>query len=148
MSLETKVMSELKTAMKAKDQAALRTLRYIKSAIQLVKTDGSGTELDEASELKLIQKMAKQRQESIDIFFKQGREDLASTEQEELEVLKQFLPEPISEEDLKAIVSTIIADTGANSIKDMGKVMGIANAKIAGRADGKMIASTIKALLN
>lgn len=147
MSLEQKVMTELKTAMKAKDQAALRTLRAIKSAILLAKTDGSGKELDEASELKMIQKLAKQRQESIDIFLKQDREDLAQTEQEELAVLKKFLPEQIGEEELRKIISEIVASTGASSMKDMGKVMGAANAKLAGRADGKMIASVVKELL-
>ncbi len=148
MSLEKRVMEELKTAMKAKDQAALRTLRYIKSAIQLANTDGSGTVLDETGELKLVQKLAKQRQESIDIFLKQDRGDLAKTEQEELEILQKFLPEQMSEAELKSIVAQIIKDTGASSIKDMGKVMGAANAKIAGRADGKQIAVTIKSLLN
>ncbi len=147
MNLEQKVMTELKAAMKAKDQAALRTLRAIKSAILLAKTDGSGKELDEVGELKLIQKLAKQRQESIEIFNKQGREDLAQTEQEELAVLKKFLPEQLGEEELRAIIESVIQSTGASSMKDMGKVMGAANAKIAGRADGKAIASLVKQLL-
>ena len=148
MNLEQKVMQELKQAMKAKDQAALRTLRAIKAAILLAKTDGSGTELNEASELKLVQKLAKQRQESIDIFKKQGREDLASGEEEELTVLKKFLPEPMSEEELTSIIKEVIKTTGANSMKDMGKVMGMVNQKVAGRADGKMIASIVKSTLN
>lgn len=147
MNLEQKVMTELKAAMKAKDQAALRTLRAIKSAILLAKTDGSGKELDETGELKLVQKLAKQRQESIEIFNKQGREDLAQTEQEELAVLKKFLPEQLGEEELRAIIESVIQSTGASSMKDMGKVMGAANAKIAGRADGKAIASLVKQLL-
>lgn len=148
MNLEQKVMNELKAAMKAKDQAALRTLRAIKAAILLAKTDGSRKELDEASELKLVQKLAKQRQESIDIFEKQGRDDLAAGEKEELAVLKKFLPEPMTEEELSAIISEIIQSTGASGMKDMGKVMGMVNQKVAGRADGKMIANIVKSILN
>lgn len=147
MNLEQKVMGELKIAMKAKDQAALRTLRAIKSAILLAKTDGSGKEMDEAGELKLVQKLAKQRQESIDIFQKQGRDDLAKVELEELTVLKKFLPEPIDSEALEAIVAEVVAQTGASGMKDMGKVMGMVNQKVAGRADGKMIASIVKSKL-
>jgi uncharacterized protein YqeY len=134
--------------MKAKDQAALRTLRAIKAAILLAKTDGSRKELDEASELKLVQKLAKQRQESIDIFEKQGRDDLAAGEKEELAVLKKFLPEPMTEEELSAIISEIIQSTGASGMKDMGKVMGMVNQKVAGRANGKMIANIVKSILN
>jgi uncharacterized protein YqeY len=148
MNLEQKVMNELKAAMKAKDQAALRTLRAIKAAILLAKTDGSRKELDEASELKLVQKLAKQRQESIDIFEKQGRDDLAAGEKEELAVLKKFLPEPMTEEELSAIISEIIQSTGASGMKDMGKVMGMVNQKVAGRANGKMIANIVKSILN
>lgn len=147
MNLEQKVMGELKSAMKAKDQAALRTLRAIKAAILLAKTDGSGKELDEASELKLVQKLAKQRQESIDIFQKQGREDLAAVEIEELTVLKKFLPEPIDEDSLTKIIKSIVDETGANGMKDMGRVMGLVNQKVAGRADGKMIATIVKSQL-
>ena len=148
MNLEQKVMQELKQAMKAKDQAALRTLRAIKAAILIAKTDGSGTELNEASELKLVQKLAKQRQESIDIFKKQGREDLATGEEEELAVLKKFLPEPMTEEELTSIIKEVVKATGASSMKDMGKVMGMVNQKVAGRADGKMIATIVKSTLN
>ena len=147
MDLEEKVMTQLKEAMKAKDKAALRTLRAIKSAILLAKTDGSGSELDEAKELKLVQKLAKQRQESIDIYKKQGREDLAQTEIEELAVLKTFLPEQMSEEEVAKIVKEIIENLGAQSMKDMGKVMGAANGKINGRADGKLIATIVKSQL-
>jgi uncharacterized protein YqeY len=148
MNLEQKVMGELKIAMKAKDQAALRTLRAIKSAILLAKTDGSGKEMDEAGELKLVQKLAKQRQESIDIFQKQGRDDLAKVELEELAVLKKFLPEPIDSAALEAIVTEVVTQTGASGMKDMGKVMGMVNQKVAGRADGKMIASIVKSKLS
>lgn len=147
MSLEKKIMEDLKAAMKAKDQAALRSIRAIKAAILLQKTDGSGTELDEAGEIKLVQKLVKQRQESLDIYEKQGREDLAATEREEIDVLKKYLPEQISEEKIKEIVDAIIAQTGADSMKDMGMVMGMASKKLAGKADGKTIASIVKAQL-
>ena len=148
MSLEQKIMTDLKAAMKAKDQAALRTIRAIKSAILLKKTDGSGSELDEAGEIKLIQKLAKQRQDSLDIYIEQGREDLAATEREELEVLKNYLPEQLDEAALTAIIQKIIADTGASSMKDMGRVMGMASKELAGKADGKAISQVVKGLLS
>jgi uncharacterized protein YqeY len=147
MSLEKTIMGDLKNAMKAKDQAALRSIRAVKAAILLQKTDGSGTELDEAGEIKLIQKLVKQRQESLDIYEKQGREDLAKTEREEIDVLKKYLPEQISEEKIKEIVDAVIAQTGASSMKDMGKVMGMVSKKLAGKADGKTIATVVKAQL-
>jgi uncharacterized protein YqeY len=147
MSLEKQIMDDLKNAMKAKDQAALRSIRAVKAAILLQKTDGSGTELDTAGEIKLIQKLVKQRQESLDIYEKQGREDLAITEREEINVLKKYLPEQISEEKIKEIVDEVIAQTGASSMKDMGKVMGMVSKKLAGKADGKTIATVVKAKL-
>jgi uncharacterized protein YqeY len=148
MSLEQRIMTDLKAAMKAKDQAALRTIRAIKSAILLKKTDGTGSELDEAGEIKLIQKLAKQRQDSLDIYVKQGREDLAATEREELEVLKNYLPEQLDEAALTEVVQKIIAETGANSMKDMGRVMGMASKQLAGKADGKAISQVVKSLLS
>ena len=148
MSLEQKIMTDLKAAMKAKDQAALRTIRAIKSAILLKKTDGTGSELDEAGEIKLIQKLAKQRQDSLDIYVKQGREDLAATEREELEVLKNYLPEQLDEAALTEVIQKIIADTGADSMKDMGRVMGMASKQLAGKADGKAISQIVKSLLS
>lgn len=148
MSLENKIMADLKTAMKAKDQAALRSIRAIKAAILLQKTDGTGKKLDESGEIKLIQKLVKQRQDSLDIYEKQGREDLAKTEREEIEVLKKYLPEQISEEKLREIIAEIIRESGASSMKDMGKVMGIASKKLAGKADGKTIAAVVKAELS
>lgn len=148
MSLETKIANDLKEAMKAKNQGALRALRAIKAAILLQKTDGSGTELDEAGEIKLVQKLIKQRKDSLEIYEKQNREDLAIPEREEIEVLSQYLPEQLSEDKLKEIISNIIAETGASSMKDMGKVMGLANQKLAGKADGKTISSMVKTLLN
>ena len=148
MSLEQKLMSDLKEAMKAKDQASLRAIRAAKAAILLQKTDGSGKALDEAGEIKLIQKLVKQRQDSLDIYTKQGREDLAEVEREEIEVLKCYLPQPMSEDELKAVISGIISQLGAEGMKDMGKVMGAANAQLMGKADGKTIASVVKAMLS
>lgn len=147
MSLESTITADLKAAMKAKDQAALRTIRAIKAQILLMKTDGSGKELDEAGEIKLIQKLVKQRQDSLDIFEKQGREDLAATEREEIEVLKRYLPEQLDEAAITEIVKEIIVQVGATGMKDMGKVMGMASGKLAGKADGKTIAAIVKGAL-
>lgn len=147
MSLETRIMADLKAAMKAKDQAALRTIRAVKSAIMLKKTDGTGEDFDEAGEIKLIQKLSKQRQESLDIFVKQGREDLAVKEREEIAVLKKYLPEQMDIAALTEVIKKIVADTGASSMKDMGKVMGMASKQLAGKADGKSISTVVKSLL-
>lgn len=147
MSLEKKIMTDLKEAMKSKDQAALRSIRAIKAAILLSKTDGSGKELDEAGEIKMLQKLVKQRQESMDIYVKQGREDLAAVEKEEIAVLQRYLPQPLSEDELKSIIQDIITQTGASGMKDMGKVMGMASSKVAGRADGKTLSGIVKSLL-
>lgn len=148
MSLEAKVMEEIKTAMRAKDEAALRTLRAIKAAILLEKTSGSGVNITEADELKMLQKMAKQRRDSLDIFTQQNREDLAAKEREELAIIERFLPQQLSPEELQAELKAIMAEVGASSPADMGKVMGVASKKLAGRADGKMISETVKQLLN
>ena len=147
MNLESRIMGDLKEAMKAKDQAALRTIRAIKAAILIQKTDGSGVELNEEMEIKMIQKMAKQRQESYDIFVKQNRQDLADIESAELEVLKRYLPEQLSEEKIKEVVDSIISSTGAEGMKDMGKVMGMASKELAGKADGKTISGIVRAAL-
>ncbi|HKK89388.1 MAG TPA: GatB/YqeY domain-containing protein [Saprospiraceae bacterium] len=147
MSLETEVMSAMKTAMKNKDKEALRGLRAIKSAILLEKTSGSQQELNEAGEIKLLQKLIKQRKESIGIYEEQGRDDLAKTEKEEIEVIQQFLPEQLSEDELKSILKKIIDETGASSMADMGKVMGRATGEVKGRADGKTISAIVKQLL-
>jgi uncharacterized protein len=147
MTLEEKIMSDLKEAMKNKDQAAMRSIRAIKAAILLFKTDGSGDVLSEDKEIKLLQKLVKQRQDSLDIYLKQGRDDLAAIEKEEIAVIQKYLPEQLSEDQLKQIISEIIAASGATSVKDMGKVMGIASQKLAGKADGKMIAAVVKELL-
>lgn len=147
MSLELIINNDLKEAMKSKDQAALRAIRAVKAAILLFKTDGSGDELNEEKEIKLIQKLVKQRQDSLDIFVKQNREDLAVVEREEIAVLQKYLPQQLNEEELKAIIQKIISDTGAAGVKDMGKVMGVASQQLAGKADGKMIAAVVKSLL-
>jgi len=147
MSLEARLMTDLKTAMKAKDQPALRTIRAVKAAILLTKTDGSGKELDEAGEIKLVQKLMKQRQESHDIYVKQDRADLAQTEAEEISILKNYLPQQLSEAELTPMLQEIITQSGASGMKDMGKVMGMASAKFAGQADGKTMSGIIKKLL-
>jgi uncharacterized protein YqeY len=140
-------MDEMKTAMKAKDEAGLRTLRAIKAAILIEKTSGSGTEMTEADELKMLQKMAKQRRDSLEIFKTQNRPDLAVKEEEELAILSRFLPQQMSTEDLRAAVQEVIIQTGASSPADMGKVMGAANKALAGKAEGKAIADMVKELL-
>ena len=147
MSLESKIMGDLKEAMKAKDRVALTTIRAIKAEILLQKTDGSGVELTDEMEIKMIQKMAKQRQESYDIYVKQNRQDLAEIESAELEVLKRYLPEQLSEAAIKKIVDSIIASTGAEGMKDMGKVMGMASKELAGKADGKTISGIVRTAL-
>jgi len=147
MSLESKILPDLKAAMKSKDQAALRAIRAIKASILLFKTNGSGKELDEAGEIKMVQKLIKQRQDSLDIFNKQGRDDLAMIEKEEIEVLQRYLPKQLSADELKPIIQKIISDTGATGMKDMGKVMGIATKQLAGQADGKTVSGLVRELL-
>lgn len=148
MSLEQKIMTELKAAMIAKNEGALRSLRAIKAAILLAKTsEGSKGDLSEDDETKLLQKLVKQRRDSLDIFQQQNRPDLAEKEKEELDVIEKFLPKQLSPEELKAEVSAIIASTGASSPADMGKVMGVATKQLAGKADGKAISALVKELL-
>jgi len=148
MSLEAKLMTDLKAAMKAKDQAALRSIRAVKAAIILAKTDGTGAEITEDIEIKILQKLVKQRQDSLDIYVKQGREDLAVTEREEIAVISKYLPEQMSTDDLKTFIGELIAKTGASGMKDMGKIMGMASGQLAGKADGKTISTVVKELLN
>ena len=149
MALEEKVMEELKNAMRAKDEAALRTLRAIKAAIIIEKTaEGASGVISEATELKMLQKLAKQRHDSLDIFEKQNREDLAVKEREELAVLEKFLPKQMSADELKAEITAIIGQVGAKSPADMGKVMGVASKQLAGKADGKAISELVKQLLS
>lgn len=148
MTLEQKITADLKEAMKAKDKASLRGIRAIKAAILLFKTDGSGEEMNEEKEIKLLQKLVKQRRDSLDIYEKQNREDLAVQEREEIEVIERYLPKQMSEAELKSALETIIQQTGATSAKDMGKVMGAATKTLAGKADGKAISAMVKTLLN
>lgn len=149
MSLETQIMGEMKTAMKEKNEAVLRALRAIKAEIIKAKTEpGAGGEIDEATEQKFLQKMMKQRKDSLEIFNQQGREDLAVKEREEIAVIEKFMPEQMSEADIKTIVATVIAETGATSPADMGKVMGVATRQLAGKADGKLISAIVKELLS
>jgi uncharacterized protein YqeY len=149
MSLEQKTMTELKTAMLAKDEAALRSLRAIKAAILLAKTaEGASGELKEEEEIKLLQKLVKQRKDSLEIFQQQNRTDLAQKEQEEIAIIEKFLPRQLSAEELKQALTKIIADAGATSPADLGKVMGIASKQFAGKADGKTISALVKELLN
>ncbi|MEO5944836.1 MAG: GatB/YqeY domain-containing protein [Ferruginibacter sp.] len=148
MSLETQIMAEMKDAMKSKNEGVLRSLRAIKAEIIKAKTEpGAGGEIDEATEQKFLQKMMKQRRDSLEIFEKQGREDLASKEKEEMLVIEKFLPKQMSADEIKEAVTKIIAETGASSAADMGKVMGAASKQLAGKADGKTISTMVKELL-
>jgi len=149
MNLEEKVMAKLKDAMKSKDEKSLRGLRAIKAAIILAKTaEGAGGQLTEADEVKLLQKLVKQRKDSLEIFQQQDRKDLAQKEMDEIAVIEQFLPKQLSGEELKGIIADIIQQTGASSPADMGKVMGAANKQLAGKADGKSISVVVKELLS
>ncbi len=140
-------MENLKSAMKAKDEPSVRAIRAIKAAIQVRKTDGSGKAIEPEEEIKLIQKLIKQRKESLDIYEKQSRQDLAKIEREEIEVLSKYLPAQLTEDEIRKIVKDIIEELGASSMKDMGKVMGVANNRLAGQADGKTLASVVKGFL-
>lgn len=149
MSLDKHMNEALKEAMKARDQVKLRTLRAIKAAFLLAKTaEGAGGQIDEAEELKILQKLYKQRNDSYEIYVQQRREDLAAVEKEEMDVIETFLPKQASDEELEAAVRTILDQTGANSMKDMGKVMGMASKQLHGKADGKRIADMVKQLLS
>ena len=149
MSLKAKVMTAMKEAMKAKDTNALTSLRAIKSAILLAQTEsGAKEELAEDQELKLLQKLVKQRKDSAAIFSEQGREDLAQPELDQAAVIEQFLPEQMNEAEIESVIADIIAKTGATGMKDMGKVMGMASGQLAGKADGKTISTIVKSKLS
>ena len=138
----------MKEAMKSKDSVALESLRAIKSEILLAQTKGGASnDLTSEDEIKLLQKLVKQRKESAIIFKEQGREDLAAPELAQVKIIAQFLPEQMSEDDLKVVIAEIMEKVGANSIKDMGKVMGMASKQLAGKADGKAISTMVKQLL-
>jgi uncharacterized protein len=148
MSLETQINTDIKTAMLAKDEIGLRTLRAIKSAILIAKTAGGApTEMSEAEEVKLLQKMVKQRRDSLEIYEAQNRPDLATKEKEEIAVIEKFLPKQMTEDELRTAIAAIIAETGASSAADMGKVMGAASKALAGKAEGKLISEMVKKLL-
>ena len=148
MSLQTKVMDALKEAMKAKDTIALESLRAIKSAILLAKTEaGAAAELAEEEELKLLQKLVKQRKDSAALYAQQGRNDLAEPELAQVAVIEKFLPKQLSEAEVADAVKAIIAEVGATSAKDMGKVMGVATKQLAGKTDGEVISAIVKSLL-
>jgi uncharacterized protein len=148
MSLEQKIMGEMKEAMKSKNEATLRALRAIKAEIIKAKTEpGAHGEISEEKEVSMLQKMMKQRRDSLEIYKQQSRTDLAQKEQEEMAVIERFLPQQLSGDELKTELQQIITETGASSAADMGKVMGVATKKLAGRADGKAISATVKELL-
>ncbi len=147
MSLETKINQDLVVAMKAKDEIALRSIRAIKSAILLAKTDGSGQAIDEAREVAMVQKLLKSRQDSLEIYEKNGREDLAKIEREEIEIIKKYLPQMMEGAELEAAIQAVIAQVGASSAADFGKVMGAASKQLAGKAEGRAISEMVKKLL-
>jgi uncharacterized protein YqeY len=146
MTLEEKINGELKTAMLAKDEASLRALRAVKSAILLAKTSGGGT-ISSEDEMKMLQKLVKQRRESLEIYQNQNRADLAKSEMEEIAVIEKFLPKQMSEDEIREELKKIIAQTGATSAADMGKVMGAASKHFAGKADNKVVSKLVKELL-
>jgi uncharacterized protein YqeY len=149
MNLEQDVMAEMKEAMKSKNEGALRGLRAIKAEIIKAKTEpGANGELTEDTAAKMLQKMLKQRKDSLEIFRTQNREDLAKKEEEEIAVIEKFMPAQMSEADLKEAIKAIITQVGASSPADMGKVMGVATKQLAGKADGKTISATVKELLS
>ena len=148
MSLEVKIMDQMKEAMKAKDSVALEALRAIKSAIILAKTEAGATDtLTEEQEIKMLQRLVKMRKDSAEIFTKQNRPDLAEPELAQIAVIEKFLPAQLSEAEVEAIIAKIIAETGASGIASMGKVMGLATAQIGGQAEGKVISGIVKKLL-
>jgi len=148
MSLELTVNENMKKAMLAKDEVGLRALRAIKAAVLLAKTaEGASASITEDAEIKLLQKLVKQRKDSLEIFERQNRMDLAQKEKEELEVIEQFLPKQMSEDEIKTVVAEIVKQTGVTNMSGLGQVMGIATKQLAGKADGKVISAIVKELL-
>ena len=147
MKLEDRIMADLKEAMKAKDKARMRGIRAVKQALLLAKTDGSGKELSAEDEIKLVQKLVKQRKDSIKVYEEQSRADLAEVEQEEIDVLQNYLPEQMSEEDLTAFLKNLVGEVNAEGMKDMGRVMGLASKQLAGKAEGQLISKIVKSIL-
>lgn len=148
MSLKEEISSGIKQAMRDKDQAALRALRSVKSAILLAETDGSGKEVDDSAVIRIIQKLSKQRKDSLDLYNEQNRPDLAQKEMEELEVLERYLPKAMDENELKAFLTELVKELGASGMQDMGKTMAAAQQRLAGKADGKTISTIVKQLLS
>lgn len=148
MTLEEKINSDLKQAMLNKDEAGLRAIRAIKSAILLSKTEKDAKELDKDLEIKMLQKLVKQRKDALEIYEKEQRDDLAQKEREEITVIERYLPAQMSLEELRGLLKNIIAETGAKSPQDLGKVMGIASKQLAGKSDGKTISAVVKELLS
>ncbi len=146
--ISTNIDQEIKQAMLSKDQVKLRGLRAIKAALLLAKTEkGHAEDLNEEAEIKILQKLVKQRKESADIYKSQNREDLYQVEQEEIDVISQFLPKQMERAEIEAVIAKIIAETGASSIKEMGKIMGLANKELSGKAEGKLIGEIVKSQL-
>lgn len=148
MTLEERIMEDLKEAMRNKDEATKRGIRAIKAAILLAKTDGTGLPVEGDREIKLLQKLVKTRKDSLEIYEQQGREDLAAVEREEIAVIEKYLPQQLGEAELEALLKDLIAKLGATGPQDMGKVMGAATKELAGRADGKLVSMKVKQLLS
>ncbi len=147
MSLTDEINNDIKTAMKAKDKPSLEALRAIKAALLLAATDKGAGESSEAAEFKMLQKMVKQRKDAAQIFKDQGRDDLAEPELAQVAIIEKYLPAQLTEEEVQAIVNEVVAQTGASSMADMGKVMGMVNQKVSGQAEGKLVASLVKKAL-
>ncbi|MBP0613212.1 GatB/YqeY domain-containing protein [Chryseobacterium sp. cx-311] len=148
MSLEHNITEAIKTAMREKDKVALDSLRAVKAQILLLKTEAKGAEVSAEQEIAILQRMIKQRKDSFEQFSAQGRTDLADVETAQMKVIEQFLPKQLSAEELETEIRSIIAETGAESMKDLGKVMGMASKTLAGKSDGKSISETVKKLLS
>jgi uncharacterized protein len=148
MTLQERVMEDMKTAMKTKDKGLLRGLRAIKAALLLAQTDGSGRAIDETREIEILQKLIKQRQDSLKIYQEQNRPDLAIVEKEELNAIQLYLPQQLSESELQAAIQAIMNEVGATSMKDMGKVMGKASADLKGKADNRLVSEMVKKMLS
>jgi len=148
MSIQKEVMEQMKVAMKSKDKVALESLRALKSEFLLANTSGGSVELSETDEMKIVQKLVKQRKDSAAIFSEQGRDDLADPEIAQAKILEQFLPQQLSEEEIEKAIKEIVVQTGASSMRDMGKVMGIASKQLGGKADGKAISMVVKEMLS
>jgi len=148
MSLVNNINDQIKEAMKARNESRLRALRAIKSAFLIAGTESGNKDISDEIAMKAIQKLAKQRKDSIEVFTQQNRNDLADKEKEELSVLEEFLPKPLTEAEILEVLKQVIAETGASSMKDLGKVMPVAVGKMAGKADGSLVATLLKQLLN